>query len=176
MPKKIVMLIAQQDFRDEEYLIPKGIFQEQGHEITTASIEKGQAVGVFGVTQEANLAFGDVKVGRFDGIVFVGGNGAMRDMDNKDVYRIAREAVAKNKVLGSICISPAILANAGVLKGKKATVWASNMDKSAVKILESRGCNYVAETVVVDGRIVTANGPEAASKFAEKVIELLTKS
>jgi len=170
------MLIAQQDFRDEEYLIPKYIFQQQGIEVVTASKEKGRAIGVFGVTQEANIAFGDIKVGEFDGIVFIGGSGAMRDMDNIEVYRVARDAVNANKVLGAICISPAILANAGVLKAKKATVWASNMDKSAVKILQSRGCDYQAETVVVDGRIITANGPEQASRFARKVVELLTKS
>ena len=176
MSKKIAMLIAQQDFRDEEYLIPKGIFQQQGIDVKTASVEKGQAVGVYGGVAEADLAFVDVKVDEFDGIVFVGGSGAMRDMDNIDVYRVAREAVEKKKVLGAICISPAILANAGVLKGKKVTVFASNMDKSAVKILESRGCDYQAESVVTDGRIVTANGPEAAKNFAEKVAELLTKS
>lgn len=174
MPKKIVMLIAQKDFRDEEYFIPKDIFQQQSHEVITASTEKGQAVGVFGGTTEANLAFGDIKVGEFDAIVFVGGSGSMRDMDSKEVYKIAREAVSQNKVLGAICISPAILANAGVLKGKKATVWSSNMDKSAVKMLESGGCDYQTENVVIDGKIITANSQEQARKFSEKVLELLT--
>lgn len=173
MRKKIAMLIAQQEFRDEEYLIPKSIFQQQGIEVITVSIEKGQAIGVFGGTTEADFAFSDINAGSFDGIVFVGGSGAMRDMDNKEVYGIAKEAVAQNKVLGAICISPAILANAGVLKGKKATVWASNMDKSAVKMLESGGADYQTEKVVIDGKIVTANGPEAARRFAETTAGLL---
>ena len=167
------MLIAQQDFRDEEYFIPKSIFQQQGIEVSTVSTERGQAIGVFGGTTEVGFSFDEVKVSDFEGVVFVGGSGCMRDMDNKEVYRIAKEAVKQNKVLAAICISPAILANAGVLRGKKAVVWSSNMDKTAVKILEAGGADYKTENIVVDNKIITASGAEYAERFAKTIIELL---
>lgn len=73
--------------------------------------------------------------------------------------------------MGAICIAPAILAKAGVLKGKKATVWSSLMDKSAVKILEKSGADYLPDSVVADGKVITATGPLAAKEFAEKIIQ-----
>jgi len=33
---KIAMIIAPNDFRDEEYLVPKRIFEEAGYEVTTS--------------------------------------------------------------------------------------------------------------------------------------------
>jgi len=59
-----------------------------------------------------------------------------------------------------------------VLKGRKATVWQSPLDKSAVKILKEEGADYQKGPVVVDGKIVTANGPGAARKFAETIIKV----
>jgi protease I len=82
-------------------------------------------------------------------------------------------AVDKNKVLGAICISPVILAKAGVLKNKKATVWASPLDRSPIKILEENGAEFVDEKAVRDEKIVTGNGPDAAKEFAEVIIEAL---
>jgi protease I len=57
------------------------------------------------------------------------------------------------------------LAKAGVLKGKKATVWSSPMDKSPIKILTQNGAIFENLDVVVDGNIITANGPQAAEEF-----------
>jgi len=105
--------------------------------------------------------------------LFIGGSGAQEYIGDENCYRVARETVKAGKILGAICIAPAILAKAGVLEGKKSTVWSSAMDRSAVKILESSGAKYLAEPVVVDGKIVTASGPIAAKKFAEKIIEIL---
>ena len=79
----------------------------------------------------------------------------------------------KQKILAAICIAPAILAKAGVLEGKNATVWSSVLDKGPIKILEENGANYVEKDVVVDGNIITANGPQAASEFGRKIVEIL---
>jgi protease I len=65
-----------------------------------------------------------------------------------------------------------ILAKAGILKGRKATVWTSETDKSAVKILEENGVKYEKLPVVSDGAI-TADGPVSALKFAEKIVQML---
>jgi protease I len=107
----------------------------------------------------------------FDALVFVGGSGAARFLDDEDIYRILEEA--KDMVIGAICIAPAILAKNGILKGKRATVWSNNMDKGLIGILEENGAIYENSSVVVDEKIITANGPMAAKEFAEKVLEVL---
>ena len=173
--KKIAIIIAQQDFRDEEYFIPKSIFEGEGATVETVSTEVGKAIGSYGGEVEATLGFEDLTVLAFDALIFVGGSGAQKYIDDEKCWQIAKDAVEQNKVLGAICIAPAILARAGVLKNKKATVWSSALDKSTVKILKDEGANYQAEPVVVDGKIITANGPQAARKFGEAVVRGLTK-
>jgi len=189
--KKIAMIIAFKDFRDEEYFVPKEILEEAGAEIKTASNKKGEAIGADGGEVEIDLLvselnpaeFDDLEpksshnsiqsISFFDAIVFIGGPGCLKYLDNENSYRVARETVSQQKLIAAICISPVILAKAGILNGKRATVWSSPMDKSPIKILEKNGTIYQDEDIVVDGRIVTANGPAAAKKFGEAIIELL---
>jgi len=167
------MVIAFRDFRDEEYFIPKQTLESAGAFITTASTSSGKAIGKLGGEAEVNVLLEDLKVAGYDAVLFIGGPGAANYNEDETCQRIARETVGANKVLGAICIAPAILAKAGVLEGKKATVWSSIMDKSAVKILEEGGADFQKEPVVVDGKIVTASGPSAAKEFAQKIIEVL---
>ena len=171
--KSILMVIAYKDFRDEEYLKPSQLFYAAGAEIKVASTEKGTAMGADGNTVEVDVLIKDANPADYDAVVFIGGPGALTYLDNEDSYKLARETIADNKVLGGICISPVVLAKAGVLKGKKATVWTSSMDKSAVKILEENGAIFQDKPVMADGRIITGNGPDASDDFAMKVIEVL---
>jgi len=171
--KKIAMITAFREFRDEEYFIPRQTLESAGAEITTVSTLLGKAIGKLGGEAEVNLLLENLKVADYDAILFIGGPGAHKYIDDETCHQIARETVEADKVLGAICIAPGILAKAGVLEGKKATVWSSVMDKSAVKILKNSGAIFQSESVVVDGKIVTASGPVAAKEFAETIINLL---
>lgn len=173
--KRIAMIIAFRDFRDEEYFETKEVLEKEGAEIITVSDSLGKAIGKFGGEAEVNLLIDDLQVENFDAILFIGGPGALAHLDKDISYKVAKETLAQNKVLGAICISPVILAKAGVLKGKKATVWSSLTDKSAVHILERNGAHYIPQMVVVDEKIVTANGPSAAREFGLTIAKLLAK-
>jgi len=173
--RKIAIIIAFRDFRDEEYFIPKQILGAAGAKITTVSTSLGTAIGKLGGETKVDLTLDELKVGDYDAILFIGGPGAAKYIDDPQVHQIARDAVDSNMVVGAICIAPAILAKAGVLKEKKATVWSSIMEKSAVKILKEEGAQYQADSVVVDGNVVTGNGPTAAKQFADAIIQVLTK-
>jgi protease I len=74
------------------------------------------------------------------------------------------------KVVAAICLGPLTLAKAGVLAGRKATIFP---DRKAIQTLRDCGGIYSAEPVVVDGSIVTADGPESAGPFTDAVIRLL---
>lgn len=171
---RIAIIIAFRNFRDEEYFIPKEVFENAGAKVTTFSTAVGTAVGTYGGEAQVDKTLEEFAVQNFDAVVFVGGAGAKGLMESLDAHRIAQETVAADKVLGAICIAPTILARAGVLFGKKATVWSSPMDKSAIKILKEEGALYEERSVVVDGKLVTANGPKAAREFGERALLLLT--
>ncbi len=174
MKKKILFILSSKDFRDEEYLIPRDFLESNGFEIVVASDKTGIAIGVYGNDVEIDLLGEDVDVSDFMAIVFVGGAGAIKFLDNAVFYRIINEAKERGILLAAICIAPLILANAGVLNGLKATVWSSKDDKRAVKEIKDKGIFYKEEGVVLDDNIITASGPNQAKLFAKAILEKLT--
>ncbi len=166
--KKIVMVIAYRDFRDEEFFTPYSVLKEAGAEVTVASSQLGKAKGMLGKSVEVNVVIGTVVATNFDAIVFIGGAGAQEYFNNPVAHRIVQDAVFHRKVLGAICIAPVTLANAGVLKGKKATCFTS-----VKPLIGKAGAIIQNQPVVRDGILITADGPQSASHFAAALEEVL---
>jgi protease I len=166
--KKILMVIAKNKFRDEEYLEPRKALEDAGAVITVASSTLNTSEGMLGLKVKPDVLIGDVKEEDFDGIVFVGGGGASEFFDSPVAHKLAQSFSSRGKLTSAICIAPATLANAGVLKGKKATAF-----PSSEAALRSNGAIVMKQDVVIDGKIVTAVGPQAAKKFGEKLLEVL---
>jgi len=175
--KRVVLIIAQEGFQDKEFNNTKEVLEKEGASVSVASKNVFfPARGKFGLEVKPDIKIEGLKVDEFDGIVFIGGPGATAYVNDDTAHQIARQAVEKGKVLGAICIAPEILAKAGVLENNKATVWSNALDKTPVDILKEGGAIYVDEPVVVSGKIVTANGPEAAGDFGRAIARLLKMS
>jgi len=173
--KKVVLVVAFHNFRDEEYFIPRKILEESGIKVFCASTKKGVAVGADGGEAIIDILLGEINPKEYDGVVFIGGAGSLQYLDNPDSYRLIMEIREANRILGAICIAPVILAKAGVLKGIKATVWSSPLDKFAIKALLEYGAEYVAAPVVIDGKTISADGPSSAEEFGQKLVRLVQK-
>jgi len=171
--KKILMIIAPENFRDEEFLEPKKVFENHGLEVDVASKGVSEAKGMLGARAKVDLDIKDVNAEDYEAIVFVGGSGSSIYYNDELALNIAREAFEKGKIVAAICIAPGILANAGILKGKKATIWDSGSGEY-IDILEKGGAQYTGNDVERDGNIITANGPHAAREFGEKILEALS--
>lgn len=172
---KVLFVVAKEGFKDIEFLNPSNIIRSAGYEIFIASNTKAGDIvrGAGGMEIKNDYALNEVAPEDFDMIVFVGGPGALNNLENDDSFKIIKRMVELNKPLAAICISPVILAKAGVLAGKKATVWSSESDKEPIGILEEKGAEYKNEPVVVDRKIITANGPKASEEFGKKLLEFL---
>lgn len=166
--KKVVMIIAQNGFRDEELLEPKKVLESAGMKVVIASEQLGTAAGKLGAKVKVDASYTDVTASDYDAVVFIGGPGASVYLEDETAQALARETLESGKVLAAICLAPSILANAGLLEGKKATAFISEKGN-----LESHGAKYMGEGVFVDGKIVTASGPAYATKFGEKIKEML---
>jgi len=165
---KIAFIIAFKNFRDEEYFVPKQIFQENGFEVKTVSSQKGTAIGGDGAETQVDLTFDELDAQEFNALVFAGGPGAYSYIEDENLHKL----IAKHEgLLAAICIAPAILAKAGVLRNKKATIWSSPMDRRTIRILEENEAQYTDKRVVRDGNVITANGPRAAEEFGRKIVE-----
>lgn len=174
--RRILMVITFTNFRDEEYFEPKEIFERAGYYVETISNRTGKATSVNGKAVDVIKTPADIVVDDYLGIVFVGGPGMTKELDNPSFQNLAKEFYKKNKLVSAICIAPALLAKTGILKDKKATVWSSFSDKSAIEILKENGALYEEASVVRDGNIITANGPQSAREFGEAIVEYLAEN
>lgn len=166
--KKIVMIIPHKDFRDPELLEPKKILENYGAKVTLASSTLNPCRGAEGNIVKPEILVDNLKVANYDAIAFIGGPGTGEYFENKRAHLIAKETAAVEKILAAICAGPIILANAGVLKNKRATVTPSGKD-----VLKAKDAIYTGELITVDGNIITANGPQAARDFGEAIAKAL---
>ena len=167
--KRIAMIVAHNAFRDEEFQVPYQQFISKGANVTVASSKLGELTGMLGLKIKPDVLVSDLKPEKIDALVIVGGVGAREYWHDRRVHQLAREVLKLNKIVAAICISPVTLAYAGILKGKKATVWLSERNR-----IIAEGAIYTGRTVQVDGLIVTGNGPAAAAEFADAITRLLT--
>jgi protease I len=165
---KVLMIIASERFRDEELFITKEELEKAGHETVIASAVKGICPGSRGGFAAASLALHEVQTGDYDAVVFVGGGGSRMYFSHEEAWRIATEMHKKGKIVAAICLAPVILANAGILNGKNATVAGTE-----ARTIENMGAKYTGPGVTVDGNIVTGNAPKSSRLFGQKITEQL---
>ena len=162
--KSALVVIAMKNFQDVELDGTLKGLKSKGFHYDLCSKEKNkEAIGKLGGKQTPTVAVKEVNVDQYNRVAFIGGPGALELADDEEVLDLARKFADAKKVVGAICVAPLILANAGLLNGKRATVWDSKSGQGPeARALSSHGAIMVANPVVVDGSIITGNGPSAA--------------
>jgi protease I len=165
----ILIVVPPRDFRDEEYEIPRKIFEDAGIGVKVASLAAGECYGCDGLVIDADIDLNEINVEDFSAIFFVGGPGSPLLFGEEDIIDLAKSFFEEGKLVCAICWATVILAIAGVLKaGDKATAW-----PGAKEELTKRRIVYTGESMVVQGNVLTADGPASAELFAMKITELL---
>ena len=137
MTKKVLMVIAHTGYQPIEYGTPKKTLEAAGYTVITASNKAGTATAKDGSTAAVNLILADVQMKDYDAIIFVGGSGAMDNLDSEESYELLREAFHEEKLIGAICVAPRILAHAGILTSVAATGW--DGDEKSQRLHRSAG-------------------------------------
>jgi protease I len=166
--KKVALIIASQNFLDEELFATKRVLDAAQAQTFIASTRRGVVRGALGGVAEANVLVSGLTVNDYDAIIFIGGLGAAEYLGNPAAMNIAREAVRTGKVLGAIGTAPSILADANVLAGIRATSLLSEQPR-----LVQAGAIYTGMPVERERLIITAVGPEAAVLFGKYVVDAL---
>lgn len=167
----VAFIIAPEQFRDEELTVPRQVLEAAGHQCLLASTQAGIATGMLGATEDVSLTLAELNSDALDALVVVGGYGSVQHLwDCEPLHALIRQLTQADKVVSAICVSPVVLAKAGVLSGKQATVWL--MDESRAAFADAN-VTLAAADVVADGKLITANGPDAGEAFAEAILRLL---
>lgn len=165
---KILMIIPPERFRDEELFETRDELETAGYKPVIASTRRGTCLGSRGGQAVAEFTLDEIKIDEYEAVVYVGGGGSKLLFDNLAAQSIAKNMLGKGKVVAAICLAPVILAKAGLLENKNATVAGIE-----AKTLEKFGATYTGPGVTVDGNIVTANAPKASRLFGKKIVETL---
>ena len=168
--KPVLLVIAPDQFRDEELFETKEILETAGIKTVAASTHVGTCVGKLGGKAESSIVIDDVQAKDYEAIAFIGGMGSEVYFNNETAHDLAWEFYADEKIVSAICIAPVILANAGLLKDKNATVF-----PDGAEILKLKGAHYTSEAVTKDGNIITGNGPSSSKAFGEALVTALKK-
>ncbi|MDD1669371.1 MAG: DJ-1/PfpI family protein [Methanomicrobiales archaeon] len=170
---KLLVIVAPERFRDEELFEPLAVLKKGGIAWDIASVRAGTCTGMLGGRCEATLDIARVKDGDYDGIVIIGGAGSPEFLwGNSRLHALVAGFAKSGKLLAAICLSPVVLARAGVLGGKRATVY-----RTADSVAEMRkgGADLRDDAVIADGIFITANGPAAARRFGEEIVTALAR-
>ena len=164
----ILMIIPPEQFSEKEFFTIRTELEKAGFKTVIASLASGLCSGSQHRMVMADYALAEVSLLGIEGVVFIGGRGSASLFTNVDALRISAEMAQLNKMVAAICMAPVILANAGILEHRRATV-----AKKEVATLESRNAIYTGPGVEVDGNILTASGPGYSMKLAKEIITRL---
>jgi 4-methyl-5(b-hydroxyethyl)-thiazole monophosphate biosynthesis len=159
-------------FEDLEAVTLSDLLRRAGIEVVVAGLQRGLIRGSRGIRIEPDAYLDDVLTRDFDLIALPGGlPGAEHLRDDARVQALLKKMAAAGRYTTAICAAPMALAQAGLLDGKQATAYPGVLDSLQLPHTRSLG-----DAVVVDGKVVTSQGPGTAMDFALTLIELLVGS
>lgn len=165
--KKVYIFLAD-GFEEIEGLTVVDLLRRAGIEAVTVSIKEDKMVtGAHGISVMADFLFEEIKGTMADMAVLPGG---MPGTTNLLAYEPLMDMVlglhSAGAYVAAICAAPSILAEIGLLEGKKATSYPGFEEKMTM-------AEYVYEPVVQDGQVITSRGMGTAIDFSLKLIEIL---
>ena len=165
---QILLVVPPRDFHYREVDTPRKVFTQAGFKVILASRRLGDLPGLKGGKVRPDRLLTQVAAQDFDAVLFVGGPGAARYLNDPQAQALARQGLQHGKVVAASSQAVMILARAQLLKGKKATCPPAHK-----KELAAAGAKFVEAPVVQDGKLLTASGPGAARDLAHAIVELL---
>jgi 4-methyl-5(b-hydroxyethyl)-thiazole monophosphate biosynthesis len=159
-----VMVPLAEGFEEIEALTIVDVLRRAGIKVDTVGIVSSMVTGAHGVRITADKKLIEIKPEEYDAIVLPGGNPGYKNLaKSARITEILQKMNEEGKLIAAICASPSVLAKAGILENKRATIYPGMENE----LPYPRG-----DRVVVDGNIITSQGPGTAMEFALKIVEV----
>ncbi len=156
-------------FEEIEALATADVLRRAGLEVTLVAIGNDRSVtGANGITVTADIMMADADLSDADWLICPGGMpGAENLFRDRAVTEALKKHAAARRHVAAICAAPAVvLAQTGLLNDRIATCY-----PGFETMLADGGATHKRQRVVVDGNIITANGPSSAIPFALAIAE-----
>ena len=170
--KKVLLIVPQTQFREEEVFEPKRILEREGAQVVVGSTEVRTCRGMRDGLIESEVAVAELNVEDYDAVVLAGGTSVpdffWKDKKLQELVSTMSEA---GKLVAAISLSTVVLAKANLLEGREATVYYL---PEAIEELEKSGARYVDKKLVVDGNLIMAEGPATVGSFSNAIVSALS--
>lgn len=153
-------------FEEIEAIEPIDIIRRAGLNVLTVGVNGEMVKGAHDITVKADILIEDVNKEDMELLIFPGGVGHTKLDEDKRVHQLIDYADKEGIYIAAICASPSIIGKKGLLKGKKATCF-PGFEEYLV------GAEVISDSVVTDGKIITARGAGAAADFGFEIVRLL---
>jgi len=161
--KKVMVPLAD-GFEEIEALTVVDVLRRIGIQVDTVGVVSSMITGSHGVRVMTDKKLAEVKED-YDAIVLPGGNPGYKNLARTSkLIEILKKMNSQGKLVAAICASPSVLAQAGILEGKKATIY-PGMEKELPYPRDDK--------VVIDGNVITSQGPGTAIEFSLAIVEAL---
>lgn len=182
MAKQKILIVTDDSGESFEILYAQARFAEAGYQPVIAATRKKALHGVVhdfdpdwttyverpGYRIDADIAISKVKGGDYHAMLLIGGRAPEFLRYDKKLIRLVQEFDRKKKHIFSICHGIQILAEAGVLKGRKVTCYANCRSEATVA-----GAKWIDKQSVRDGRLVSAQTWESHADFYRDIFKSL---
>ena len=147
------------------------LLRRAGISVCTASLtDRLQLTASRGVRLFADTTLDEVVYDDFDMLVLPGGQPGANNLDaDSRIHAIIKRLHHSGKYIAAICAAPLVLANTGILHGRRVTCFPNTLTTENwpdIKLSEA--------PVMIDNEIITSRGPGTAMDFALALIECLT--
>ncbi|MCI8468569.1 MAG: DJ-1 family protein [Eggerthellaceae bacterium] len=167
--KKTAAIMIGEGFEPVEAVAPADVLRRGGVEVALISV-MGQlnVEGAQGVELVTGALERDVDLNDFDMLIVPGGSVGVDNLSRCGALADAlRERMAEGRLTASICAGPTILADLGLLEGRKAVCYPGCQDGFPAGTYQSD------VDVCVDGNLITATGPGSALWFGVACLRAL---
>jgi 4-methyl-5(b-hydroxyethyl)-thiazole monophosphate biosynthesis len=145
---------------------PVDVLRRAGAEVVLVSLESETPVaGRCQIVVQADARLEGLDTRSFDMLLIPGGPGVKALRSDRRPAQLAREFAQAGKLVAAICAGPLVLADAGLLAGRKFTAHFS----TRAELPEA----LAAEKVVRDGQIITSRGAGTALEFGLALVQEL---
>ena len=165
MTKRVLLLLTE-GFEEIETLAPVDLLRRAGVEVVMASLGEGiHVTGRSGITIHADTRLEGMTAEGFDALVLPGGPQVKAMRADGRAAALAREFAETGRLVAAICAAPLVLADAGLLAGRRFTAH----DSVGAELPAALG----EEKVVEDGLILTSRGAGTALEFGLALVARL---
>ena len=164
MMRKVLVPLAE-GFEEIEALAVTDVMRRAGLEVVLTGLPGSIVKGRSGIKVISDRKIEDVNPKDFDAVVLPGGDPGYVNLGiSQKILDMLVDFNDQEKLIAAICASPAILSKLGILDNRKATVY-PGMEREIPKPRSGK--------VIVDGHIITSEGPGTAIDFALEIIKKL---